>query len=251
MITNYPTQVELEEVFELRIDERNGHETLWRKFLSTNQFGKKGEWFKVKCKANCGMGYCQVGFKGRLVSYHTIVWTIINGDIPEDLMIDHISGDKVDNQLSNLRLSTHRQNGGNRIEHREGKLCGCSYRNRYNKWQAHIEINGMLIYLGYYQTEEEANQAYLKADKMRIDGFSPNFIRKMLRIKTKDCCTSKYRGVNWNKQNKKWMVQITIEGKLSYLGYYDSEEEASTVYLKARGLIDQFVDRKQFRELLL
>lgn len=29
--SNYPTQVELEEVFELRVDFRNGHETLWRK----------------------------------------------------------------------------------------------------------------------------------------------------------------------------------------------------------------------------
>lgn len=117
MITNYPTQRELEECFEIKVDERNGHETLWRKFLLTNQFGNKGEWVKVNCKANTSEGYCHVRFKGRLVLYHTIVFILVNGDMPEDSMIDHISGDRIDNQTDNLRLSTHRDNNGNKEVH--------------------------------------------------------------------------------------------------------------------------------------
>ena len=249
-VTNYPTQEELREVFELKVDFRNGYETLWRKFLSTNQFGKKGEWFKVECKVNSSNGYCQVGFKERMIKYHTIVWILVNGDMPEDSMIDHISGDRIDNQLSNLRLSTSSDNNSNRQVHREGKLLGCYYHKQAKSWKAQKEINDKKIHLGYYDTEEEANQVYLTADKMRRDGFSLNFIQKMLRIKTKDVCSSQYRGVYWNKRCNRWRAHIKINDKLIHLGHYDSEEDASTVYLKARELMGQYTDNKQFRELL-
>lgn len=249
MITNYPTQVELEECFELRVDFRNGHETLWRKGY-TKKDGRVYKEKLVECKANC-KGYIQVSFKGRSVYYHTIVYILANGDTPSGLMIDHISGDTIDNQTENLRLATSKVNNGNKECHRNGKLLGCTYNKPTNKWMAQIEINDKKINLGYYHTEEEANQVYLKADKMSIEGFSPNFIQKMLRVKTKDRCTSKYRGVCWGKRDKKWRASIVINNRQIPLGYYGTELEAHTIYLKAAELVDQFVDNNQFRKLLL
>lgn len=181
MATNYPTQKELREVFELRVDFRNGHETLWRKNNSNNNKWKnKKGWLQVNCKANQGKGYCLVGFKGKVVYYHTVVWILTHGDIPEVLMIDHINGDTIDNQLSNLRLSTHRQNSGNRIEHREGKLSGCSFHEPANKWKAKVQIGDKHIYLGLFPTELEAHATYLKATEL-IDQFvDSNQFRKLL-----------------------------------------------------------------------
>ena len=42
--------------------------------------------------------------------------------------------------------------------------------------------------------------------------------------------TSKYKGVYWNKRDKKWVAQIKLEGKQIYLGYFDSEIEAAKCY---------------------
>ncbi len=41
---------------------------------------------------------------------------------------------------------------------------------------------------------------------------------------------SGYRGVHWNKYNKKWAVSIWINGKNTHLGYFKDKEEARDVY---------------------
>lgn len=46
--------------------------------------------------------------------------------------------------------------------------------------------------------------------------------------------TSGFRGVSWHKSAKKWMATITINGKNKHLGYFNTAEEASEVYLAAK-----------------
>lgn len=48
--------------------------------------------------------------------------------------------------------------------------------------------------------------------------------------KDKKGCSSKYVGVCWNKRDEKWQSQIWINGKIKYLGYFDSELEAHQTY---------------------
>tara|TARA_R110000851_G_scaffold133406_1_gene268287 strand:- start:373 stop:867 length:495 start_codon:yes stop_codon:yes gene_type:complete len=42
--------------------------------------------------------------------------------------------------------------------------------------------------------------------------------------------TSKYAGVYWSKQSKKWRAQITINGKMKHLGLFTDELKASEAY---------------------
>jgi hypothetical protein len=42
--------------------------------------------------------------------------------------------------------------------------------------------------------------------------------------------TSKYPGVSWKKQHRKWRAQIQVNGKNHHLGYYDKEEAAYRRY---------------------
>ena len=45
--------------------------------------------------------------------------------------------------------------------------------------------------------------------------------------------TSKYRGVCWDKRYKKWLVTINKNGKHSFLGYFEDEQQAAVVYNQA------------------
>ena len=43
-------------------------------------------------------------------------------------------------------------------------------------------------------------------------------------------CSSQYKGVGWHKRGKKWAAQITLGGKLTYLGLFPSEIAAARAY---------------------
>ena len=45
--------------------------------------------------------------------------------------------------------------------------------------------------------------------------------------------TSKYTGVSWNKNSKKWHSQIIIDKKRVHLGFFINEIDASNAYQKA------------------
>ena len=45
--------------------------------------------------------------------------------------------------------------------------------------------------------------------------------------------TSGYKGVTWNKFNKKWMAQIRIGRKNIYLGYFIDKEKAHQAYCES------------------
>jgi hypothetical protein len=51
--------------------------------------------------------------------------------------------------------------------------------------------------------------------------------------------TSKYTGVYWDKQRKKWRSQISINGKSKYLGSYKNEKQASMAYQKELKLLNE------------
>lgn len=42
--------------------------------------------------------------------------------------------------------------------------------------------------------------------------------------------SSKYKGVSWKKQAKKWVARITINRKLTNLGYFNTQESAAHAY---------------------
>jgi hypothetical protein len=45
--------------------------------------------------------------------------------------------------------------------------------------------------------------------------------------------SSKYKGVHWNKRNKKWAAQITCNHKTHHLGYFGEQIDAAKAYDKA------------------
>jgi len=90
---------------------------------------------------------------------------VVMGKPPKGFDVDHIDGNGLNNQRSNLRIVTHRGNGQNLKIHRGGKLSGCTLRKELKSkpWQAKIQIDGITKSLGYFSTEQEAHERYLEA----------------------------------------------------------------------------------------
>ena len=141
-----------------------------------------GKWKVVDNKTNNSDGYCQVNFNGRMVLYHVIIWILSTGkDIPQELEIDHINGNRLDSRMENMRLVTSRQNNQNKKIHRGGRLYGCNYHKCSGKYQAKIQISGKLIYLGLYKTEQEAHKAYKIACKHITDYVDSDSFREFIK----------------------------------------------------------------------
>ena len=82
------------------------------------------------------------------------------------IQVDHINRNIHDNRKSNLRLCSHRENILNRGiqgNNTSGYKGVHKIKNEENVWMAHIGVNGAKLYLGRYNTPEEAAKVYNKA----------------------------------------------------------------------------------------
>ena len=72
---------------------------------------------KIKVGSIAGVitpkGYRYIQLQGRKYAAHRLVWLLEHGKFPS-LFIDHIDGNKLNNQISNLREVTIKQNSENR-----------------------------------------------------------------------------------------------------------------------------------------
>ncbi len=83
-----------------------------------------------------------------------------------DSNVDHIDSDGLNNQRNNLRIATYSQNGMNQNKcktNSSSKFKGVTWCKTYNKWLVRIYVNKKKYYLGYFNDEEEAAQAYNEA----------------------------------------------------------------------------------------
>ena len=82
-------------------------------------------------------------------------------------IVDHRDGDGLNNRRSNLRVGTQSGNSVNRRTTPGKYLRGA--RPKKGKWQAYIKFQGRQRSLGYYETEQQAHEAYL-AEATKLHG---------------------------------------------------------------------------------
>jgi hypothetical protein len=95
---------------------------------------------------------------GRKVTFymHRIIM-----NAPEGVMIDHKNHNPLDNRRSNLRYCDYSQNNANRRSTGSSKYLGVHLKN--GRPVAQIKTNNKVLYLGSYNTEEDAALAYNEA----------------------------------------------------------------------------------------
>lgn len=73
-----------------------------------------------------------------------------------------------------------------------------------------------------------------RRSNLRIASTSQNhYNRRKLKILMGKPTTSKYKGVRWENDRKRWRVDIRIDGKKKFLGRFTSEIEAALAYNRA------------------
>jgi hypothetical protein len=104
----------------------------------------------------------------------------ILGLIDSRIQVDHIDGNPLNNQRSNLRIATNGQNAQNKKKHSDcsSKYKGVGWKKESNKWRARItrpaifNIPAETIDFGYFTNEIEAAKAYDMAAKVFFGRFA-------------------------------------------------------------------------------
>lgn len=84
-------------------------------------------------------------------------------------VVDHIDGNRLNNHVNNLRITTQRINNlearkRNATKRKFSSKCrGVSFYQSSQKWIAAVYVNGEKRYLGAFATEKEACEEYSKA----------------------------------------------------------------------------------------
>jgi len=110
-----------------------------------------------------GYKVVRLTYKGEHKSYrvHRIVYAMNHGDT--DLLVDHINGDRQDNRIVNLRAVESRVNVSNQHNSDRTGLKGAHWDKEKGRWLANIKFNYKSIFLGRFDTEQEAHDAYNQA----------------------------------------------------------------------------------------
>lgn len=150
--TQFITQKEIMEY--LKYDPETGlftaiksHGTLWR---PGKLVGHKNQ-----------EGYITITLLGKIRKAHRLAWIYVYGEDIDGYEIDHVNGDKSDNRICNLRISSHQQNMFNMKKKSTNKsgVKGVHFDKRCNKWRAQTSINKKRVHIGLFDTIGSAEKA--------------------------------------------------------------------------------------------
>lgn len=129
-------------------------------------------WRVTRSKAKAGHlagsvdkdGYLIVGIDGYRYKVHRVVYLMFHGILP-DSPIDHADCEKMNNLIGNLRPADHSQNRCNVKLQRVNStgFKGVHFNKNAKKFRSIIKARGATRFLGYFDTAEQAYEAYKAA----------------------------------------------------------------------------------------
>jgi hypothetical protein len=123
----------------------------------------KCKWHAAK---NGNTVYAKRGLNSKTIFMHRVVIECKTGD-----EIDHIDGNGLNNQKSNLRVASPRVNQQNQHAKKNNKF-PCVYKTKYGRFRVSIQIKGRSRNIGHFVNEIDAYNYYLAfaraADAYRI-----------------------------------------------------------------------------------
>lgn len=112
-----------------------------------------------------GTGYRKIRIDGKDYGEHRLIWKLVYGYDPE--VINHKDHDRSNNRLDNLEDGTCTDNNRHSAAAINALPLGVKQLKEkgktYDRYIARATVNGKRLYLGTYDTPEQAHQAYLEA----------------------------------------------------------------------------------------
>lgn len=141
-------------------------------FYKVNHF-RKNAGKKVGTKKPDGC--LHVSIKGKSYLLHRVIFMMKHGYLPEQ--IDHIDGNRSNNQIENLRPATHSQNSQNaktRVDSLNGNK-NITYNKKHNKWRVRVQANNKRLYIGSFGDFELAELVAVEARNKYHGQFARNY----------------------------------------------------------------------------
>ena len=132
------------------------------KSLKFSSSGKE----RILKQSKSSNGYYKVALSNNGIAktskVHKLVAVAFLNHIPDGnkIVVDHRDCNKLNNNLNNLQLISHRLNLSKDKKGCSSKYTGVSWYKKSNKWKAQITIKGKKKHLGYFINEIDAANAY-------------------------------------------------------------------------------------------
>lgn len=104
-------------------------------------------------------GYLCGRFKGTYILAHHAAFAIRNGTWCLQ-SIDHIDGNTKNNAWENLRPASVSENNRNRRQNAGRQYLGAHWNSQQSEWRAEIQVGRKKVFLGAYQSAQEAAAAF-------------------------------------------------------------------------------------------
>lgn len=98
---------------------------------------------------------------------HRIVFALANEKDPYPMEIDHIDRNPINNNPCNLRMATRSQNASNksRVSTSASGVLGVTFCKRTKKWMAQLGLNKKTLFLGRFDSIEDAERVRREAEE--------------------------------------------------------------------------------------
>lgn len=106
---------------------------------------------------------CNNGFEKTKTAHQLVAQSFLNHKpCGNKMVVNHINFIRTDNRLENLEIITNRENTNKKHIKSNSKFVGVGWCVKRKKWISRIFINGKRKYLGGFDCEVEASNAYQK-----------------------------------------------------------------------------------------
>ena len=114
---------------------------------------------------------------------HRLVALVFIDNPEKKAQVDHIDGNRKNNHVSNLRFVSNQENGMNKkiMKNNTSGITGIYFHEKSNKWKSLIRVNKILIYLGNFDSKQDAIHARKKAQDLYFGEFQ-KFNSKLERL---------------------------------------------------------------------